>query len=234
MKWRKITDIMQLSCKHAWQTWSSTYSTYVLLQADSACKNVRNLVHDVVPWKRYVLQGTYLFGLIHHFWTVWPSSVYFLFLFFFFLVGLAVVHHPADLFHAELVCASAYIFVRTLIFTIVRAIVFSNRVHDRTNDLFGRSRVRTPGLAHNLLLLVQGLIPWPCSMIFLWVQGSIPGPDHLLQAHSIRGLCHSPPQLEDQVGLQKNKTSMRKKNPIKLGWQKKIKPQWKKKSCQAI
>ena len=27
----------------------STYSTYVLLQADSACKKVRNLVHDVVP-----------------------------------------------------------------------------------------------------------------------------------------------------------------------------------------
>ncbi len=38
------------------------YSTDVLLQADSACKNVRKLVHDVVPHKRYVLQGTYLFG----------------------------------------------------------------------------------------------------------------------------------------------------------------------------
>ena len=32
------------------------YSTYVLLQADSACKNVRKLVHDVVPQKRYVVQ----------------------------------------------------------------------------------------------------------------------------------------------------------------------------------
>ena len=27
------------------------YSTYVLLQADSACKNVHDLVHDVVPQK---------------------------------------------------------------------------------------------------------------------------------------------------------------------------------------
>ena len=26
-------------------------------------------------------------------------------------------------------------------------------------------------------------------MIFLWVQGSIPGPDHLFWARSIRGLC---------------------------------------------
>ena len=32
------------------------YSTYVLLQADSACRNVHKLVHDVVPQKRYVLQ----------------------------------------------------------------------------------------------------------------------------------------------------------------------------------
>ncbi len=60
-----------------------------------------------------------------------------------FLAGLAVVHRPADTFHVELVRASAC----TLIFTIVRVIVFSDRVHDRTNDLFGRSKVRTPGLA---------------------------------------------------------------------------------------
>ncbi len=70
------------------------------------------------------------------------------------LVSLAVIHHPPDTFHVELVCASAHIFVRTLIFTIVRAIIFSNPMHDcmhnRTNDLFGRSRVRTPGLAHDL------------------------------------------------------------------------------------
>ena len=28
-------------------------------------------------------------------------------------------------------------------------------------------------------------------MMYLWVQGSIPGPDHLFQAHSIRGLCQA-------------------------------------------
>ena len=63
-----------------------------------------------------------------------------------FVVGLAIVHHPADMFHVELVRASA----RTLIFMIVHAIVFSDHVHDRMNDLFGRSRVRTPGLANDL------------------------------------------------------------------------------------
>ena len=61
-----------------------TYSTYLLLQADSACKNVHKLVHDVVPQKRYVMQGTYLFWMIRHFKTVcllfvlllvWPLSV---------------------------------------------------------------------------------------------------------------------------------------------------------------
>ncbi len=68
----------------------------------------------------------------------------------FFLVGLAIVCHPPDTFHVELVWASVPIFVRTLIFTIVRTIVFSNHVHDRTNNLFGWSRVRTPGIAHDL------------------------------------------------------------------------------------
>ena len=38
-----------------------------------------------------------------------------------------------------------------------------------------------------------------------------PGPLACLQARGIRGLCHSPPRLEDQCGLWKNKTSMRKK-----------------------
>ncbi len=46
----------------------------------------------------------------------------------------------------ELIRAS----VRTLIFTIMRAIVFRDRVHDRTNDLFSWSRVQTRGLAHDL------------------------------------------------------------------------------------
>ncbi len=67
-----------------------------------------------------------------------------------FLVGLAIVHRPLDMFHVELVCASACILVRTLIFTIVRMIVFSDCFHDRTNDLFGWSRVWTPDLALDL------------------------------------------------------------------------------------
>ena len=52
------------------------YSTYVLLQADSACKNVHDLVHDVVPQKDMFLQGTYLFGSFVIFKTVCPSSVF--------------------------------------------------------------------------------------------------------------------------------------------------------------
>ena len=77
------------------------YSTYVLLQADSACKNVHELVHDVVPQKRYVLQGTYLFGsFVILKWSVRRP---------FLLVGLVVVCRPADTFHVELVCASVRI-----------------------------------------------------------------------------------------------------------------------------
>ena len=34
--------------------------------------------------------------------------------------------------------------------TIMHAIVFCDRVYDRTNDLFSQSRVRTPGLARDL------------------------------------------------------------------------------------
>ena len=59
--------------------------------------------------------------------TVCPSSV---------SVGLAVVRHPSDTFHVELVCASVHIFVCVLIFTIACRIVFSNRVHDCMNNLF--------------------------------------------------------------------------------------------------
>ncbi len=51
-----------------------------------------------------------------------------------------------DTFHVELARAS----VRTLIFTIMRSIVFRDSVHDHMNDLFSRSRVRTPGLARDL------------------------------------------------------------------------------------
>ena len=94
VNWRQNTDIMHLSCNFARRTFCGTYSTYVLLKADSACKNVHDLVHDVVPQKRYVLQGTYLFECFVIFKTVCPSSV--------FSVGLAVVRRPADTFHMEL------------------------------------------------------------------------------------------------------------------------------------
>ena len=101
MNWRQNTDIMHLSCNFARRTFCGTYSTYILLKADSACKNVRNLVHDVVPWKRYVLQGTWSFRMFRHFWNG-LSVVRF-------SVGLAVVRHPADTFHVELVRACARI-----------------------------------------------------------------------------------------------------------------------------
>ena len=68
------------------------------------------------------------YGMIRHFKTVCLSSI-------FFLVCLAIVHHPADTFHVELDCASACIFVHTLIFTFVCVIIFSDHVHDRTNNL---------------------------------------------------------------------------------------------------
>ena len=80
------------------------YSTYLLLQADSACKNVHDLIHDVVPQKDMFLQGTYLFGSF----VILKRSVRRPF-----LVGLAVVRRPADAFHVELVRASARVFVRT-------------------------------------------------------------------------------------------------------------------------
>ena len=145
------------------------YSTYVLLQADSACKNVHGLVHDVVPQKRYVLQGTYHFGSFVIFKMVCPSSV-----FFFGRSG----RRPSSSGHVPRGTCSCICtcFVRTWSFTIACAIAFSDRVHDCMNDLFDRSRVRTPGLARDRFLWVQGLNPCPCSTIFSWVQGSIPWP----------------------------------------------------------
>ena len=167
MIWWQNTINMHLSCKWTWWAFSSMSSTYVLLQADSACKDVRKLVHDVVLQKRYVLQGTYLFRMICHFKMVCPSSVF----------GRSG-HRPSSsghVPHGTRSCTCAY-FVRTWIFTIVRVIAFSNRVRGHTNDLFGRSRVRTPGLAHDQFLFVQGSNPCLCSTIFLWVQGLIPWP----------------------------------------------------------
>ena len=133
------------------------YVFYIrIMKADSACKNVRNLIHDVVPWKRYVLQGTYLFEWFVIFKTVWPSSIFF---------GRSG-RRPSSSGHVPRVTCSficAYI-VCTWNFTIVCAIVFSDRVHDRTNDLFSWSRVQTPGLARDLFcgsrVRFPGLAAW--------------------------------------------------------------------------
>ena len=76
MIWWQFTFNMHLSCKWTWWAFSGMYSTYLLLQADSACKNVHNLVHDVVPQKDMFLQGTYLFGSFVIFKTVCPSSIF--------------------------------------------------------------------------------------------------------------------------------------------------------------
>ncbi len=109
-------------------------------------------------------------------------------------------------FSLEKLCALIFMIALAIVFWLRSQLYFSNRVHYRPNDFVGRSRVRTPGLvhdlfdrsrvwtpghAHDLFLWVQGSIPCPCSMILLWVQGSIPGPDHLFWARSIRGLCHA-------------------------------------------
>ncbi len=65
--------------------------------------------------KRNVLQGTYCFQLMHHFLNC-LSIIHF-------LVGLAIIHHPGDMFRIELVRASAHAFVCTLILMIIHAIV---------------------------------------------------------------------------------------------------------------
>ena len=100
------------------------------------------MVHDVVPKKDMFCKErkiSFLAGA-SFLWSVCCL----------FLVGLAIVCHAEDMFQAELICTYVHVFVCTLIFTIVHAMVFSNRVHDCTNIFFGLSRFRTPGLAHDL------------------------------------------------------------------------------------
>ncbi len=65
--------------------------------------------------KRYILQGTYHFWLMHHF-SNGLSIIHF-------SVGLAAVHHPVDTFNLELIRASVHAFVCMLIITVVCAIV---------------------------------------------------------------------------------------------------------------
>ena len=165
---------------------------FVVCFLQVSCSWLIQLAEVYINWymmwylKRYVLQGTYLFLMMHHFlngqsiicfWTVWLSSI-----------SLAIIRHPADTFHMELVHEFCMCFCMHA----------SSHEHTHcTHDLFGRSRNGTPDLA-----------AWSFCGSRVW----FPGPDHLFQACTICGLCHSPPWLEDQVGLQKNKTYMRKKS----------------------
>ena len=140
MSWWQNPDIMHLLCKWAWWTFFGTYSTYLLLQADSACKNAHKLVHDVVP-RKYVLQGTYLFGWFVICKMVSPTSI------FWSVLLSSVVQQTHSMWNS---------FVHLRVF---RTHVnfydpvhdsISNRIHNCTSNLFGWSRVWTPGLAHDL------------------------------------------------------------------------------------
>ena len=84
MIWWQNTVIMQLSCKCAWWAFCSTYSTYVVLQADSACKMHINWYmmwylkkdmfckeHDLFWW--FVIFKMVCLSSV--FWLVWPSSI---------------------------------------------------------------------------------------------------------------------------------------------------------------
>ena len=73
---------------------------------------------------------------------------------------------------------------------IVCAIVFRDRVHDRTNDLFYQSRVRTPGLAHDLFCRSRVRFPDLAARSFCGSRVRFPDPITCFQARSIRGLCH--------------------------------------------
>ena len=110
----------------------------------------------------------------------------------------------------ELVRASARVFGCTLIFTIVHPIVLAIACTIAIAIILVGPGFE-PLALHTILLVGPGFDSLTLQHDLLWVQGLIPWPDHLFQARSIRGLCQSPPQLEDQVGLWKNKSSMRKK-----------------------
>jgi len=99
----------------------------------------------------------------------------------------SVVHRPMEAFHVDIAIA---------FHVVVRILTYFSRSTRSTRSsisyvaihaiiIFCRSRVSTRTM-HNDIFRVLG---------------SIPGPGHLFQACSIRGLCDLPPQLENQVGL---------------------------------
>ncbi len=102
-----------------------------------------------------------LFGWFIIFKMVCPASVIF--------VGLAVVHHPANTFHVEVVHAFHTCFCVLCMHASSWDCMCNgicNWAHNCTHDLFGRSRVRTPDLAVQSYLWVQGLVPWPWLSVF--------------------------------------------------------------------
>ena len=128
--------------------------TCVLPLADSSCRGLHTLVHDVLPQKRYVLQETHPFWLMHHFLNGLSIII--------FLVCLAIVcYHPAESFYMDLVHAFCACFHTHTNSHNRPCNHVSNHVDDCMNNHFW---------------LVQSLSTYPCSAIFLWIQGSISWP----------------------------------------------------------
>ncbi len=122
---------------------------FVVCFVHATCSRLIQPVVVYIKWymmwclKRYALQGTYRFWLIHHF------------------SNLAIICHPVDMFHMELVCTFHVCFCTHASSHDRRQNTMCDHVHDHRHNLFGK---------------VQVLNPWYCSTIFLWVQGSIPWP----------------------------------------------------------
>ena len=123
----------------------SWYVFYVHIVAGWFSKNVHELVHDVVPQKKICSAGNISFSddssflkrSVHH-----P--------FFFGQSG----HRPSSVVRRTRSTWNLFVYLRMFhthvkFYDRVRNRI-SNRVHNRTSNLFGQSRVWTPGLAHDL------------------------------------------------------------------------------------
>ncbi len=168
MCWWQNAVIMLISGKCAW----STFLQYVFYMHYAtgwfSLWNIHKMLHYVVPQK--ICSERNMIFLDD--WSFLKRSVHCPF----FLVGLAIFCRPVDTFHVELVCASAHIFICTLNFTIIRTMLFSNRMHDCMINLIGRSRVRTPGLAHNLFCRSRVRFPGLAALSFCGSRVRFPDP----------------------------------------------------------
>ena len=154
MIWRQNTVIMHSSCKCAWWTFFGTYSTYFLLKADWACKMYMNWYMMWYLKKDMFCKEHDLFGWFVIFKTVCPSSIFWL------VWPASVVQWTRSTWNSFM---HLRIFLLTWNFMIVCMIVFCNRMHDHTNNLFSRSRVQTPGLAHDLFCGSRVRFPDPIA-----------------------------------------------------------------------